>query len=363
MLNLNLNTVHLCKEEYKIYARHLIIDQIGIIGQQRLKKSNILCIGAGGLACPAMLYLAASGLGCLGIIDHDKVSISNLHRQILYNQNNVNELKTISAEKKIKEINPYCKINIYSYKLTKQNALELIKMYDIILDTSDNFKTRYIIDYACYKLHKIHIYGAIQNFEGQLSVFNYKNGPKYSDLYPENLNLENNTCNEIGVLGVIPGIIGILQATEAIKIIIGIGNILSGYILLYNAINMSFKKVKIQSINKTKVFKNINQHKSEETNVISAFQLKYKIAHSEKLAIIDVRQNKEFKIKHIKNAINIPLNTIKQKKNTAIIQKRFSQQTIIIYCSNNSRSIIASKVLHRNKINHYRLQDGLNSWI
>uniref|UniRef100_UPI00300273B1 molybdopterin biosynthesis protein n=1 Tax=Anunuuluaehu liula TaxID=3049639 RepID=UPI00300273B1 len=262
----------------------------------------------------------------------------------------------------MKEINPYSQIHIYSYKLTKENALDLIKMYDIILDTSDNFKTRYIIDYACQELHKIHIYGAIQNFEGQISVFNYKNGPKYSDIYPNNLNLETNTCNEIGVLGVIPGIIGILQATEAIKIIIGIGEILSGKILIYNAINMSFKKVKIENTNKKKVVNKINQDKLEETNIILEYELKNKIANNENIAIIDVRQNREFKIKHIQNAINVPLTKIKQKKNIELINNTFSNKIIVIYCSNNSRSIIASKILNANKINHYRLKDGLNNF-
>nr|YP_009295597.1 molybdopterin biosynthesis protein [Mastocarpus papillatus]AOL58081.1 molybdopterin biosynthesis protein [Mastocarpus papillatus] len=363
MLKFNDSIIDLSREEYKRYARHLIIDQIGINGQKRLKQAKILLIGAGGLACPAILYLVTSGIGSLGIVDDDTVSLSNLHRQILYSPQDINQLKTICL-KKIQEINPYCEVKIYSYKLNKYNALDLIKIYDIILDTTDNFETRYVIDKTCYKLHKIHIYGAIQNFEGQVSVFNYKNGPRYSEIYPNRAGLVTNNCNEIGVLSIVPGIIGILQATEAIKIILGVGEILSGNILVYNSLNMSFKKIKIQNqISKQVIGSRYNKYTSKKDHILSVYELQKKMIYNESIMLVDVRQKKEFKTNYIKNAINLPLITIKQKKNIDLINRNSFNKTIVIYCSENSRSITASKILNTNNIKHYRLQDGLNSWL
>nr|QOS04534.1 molybdopterin biosynthesis protein [Sarcopeltis skottsbergii] len=364
MLNFNQDILKLSKEEYLIYSRHLILNEVGIIGQQRLKQANILFVGAGGLACPAILYLATSGVGSIGIIDSDIVSISNLHRQVLYTRKNINELKTRSIKQKIETINPYCQTKIYSYKLTKNNAADLIKNYDIILDTSDNFDTRYIIDQACNILHKIHIYGAVQNFEGQISVFNYKNGPRYSEIYPKNRSLTINSCNDIGILGIVPGIIGILQATEALKIILGIGTILSGYILIYNALNMSFNKIQLPVTNTRIIVKDqTNIYKMEQTKIILVDELKNQIEYKEQIFIIDVRQSQEFNQYHINNAINIPLQKLKQKKYIQLICKNLTNKTIIIYCSNNSRSIIGSQILNMYKINHYRLKGGLNQWL
>lgn len=275
MINPQLNYNNLSKEEYKTYARHLILSKIGIRGQQRIKKARVLCIGAGGLGCPAILYLVRSGIGYLGIIDNDIVSLSNLHRQIIYKYEDINNLKTISTKYRIKNTYNNCKIYTYSYTLNINNAYNIIKEYDIIVDASDNFETRYIIDSICYILHKIHIYGAIENFEGQVSVFNYKNGPKYSDVYPKTLNLENYKCNNTGVLGVLTGTIGILQATEAIKIITGIGQVLSGYILIYNALNTSFKKIKIP-LRKYNI-KTLKKNTWQTNNIISTKDLKKKL--------------------------------------------------------------------------------------
>nr|WCH56204.1 molybdopterin biosynthesis protein [Calliblepharis sp.] len=362
MLNPNLNKSYLSNEEYIIYARHLKLNKLSQEGQYRLKKAKILLIGAGGLGCPAIIYLALAGIGCLGIIDNDVVSKSDLHRQILYNNNHLNRLKTNCAKENLTKINPQCQINIYSSRLNKYNAQQLIKKYDLILDTSDNFDTRYLIDYICQKLHKVHIYGAIENFEGHISVFNYKNGPKYSDLYPKNLELKDKKCES--VLNVIPGIIGILQATEAIKIITGIGKILSGYLLTYNSLNISFKKIKIkyQKINSIK--NSVNQeNKFKNSYTINSYELNKYIKKNKKISIIDIRQKIEFKKNHILNAIHIPLKEIKSKKNIEIIQNLSNNNIVIIYCSDNSRSIIASQILNKQKIIHYRLKDGLKKWI
>lgn len=363
MLNPKLNVINLSKNEYQTYARHFSLEGIGINGQKRIKQAKILCIGAGGLASSALLYLASSGIGCIGIIDHDYVKQSNLQRQILYNSQNINQLKVNCAKKHINSINPSCTVNIYPYKLYNHNAINLIKKYDIILDTTDNFQIRYIIDALCYKLHKIHIYGAIQGFEGQISVFNYKSGIKYSDLYPQALNLQSDTCNEIGVLGVLPGIIGILQATEAIKIITGTGAILSGYLLIYNSLTLSFKKIKIRpNIIKNTIKLNKTKH-INKSNVISIKHFKNKFLHNHNaILLIDVRQKIEFQANKIINAINIPIKQINNKNQISLIKKYSSKKMILLYCSENSRSIVASKILDKYKIHHYRLQNGINNF-
>nr|QVY57905.1 molybdopterin biosynthesis protein [Betaphycus gelatinus] len=366
MLNPALNKYDLFHEEYKIYARQIILDKLGAEGQKRLKKAKILIIGAGGLGCPAILYLASSGIGCLGIIDNDIISHSNLHRQVLYTTKNIDQLKTLSAKQKIQAINPRCEVNTYSYKFTEKNAYQLIKEYDLILDTSDNILTRYLIDDICYKLHKVHIYGAIQNFEGHISVFNYKSGSRYSDLYPKKVQNTENNCNNVGVLGMVTGIIGILQATEAIKIIMGINSILSDYLLIYNSLNTSFKKIKINT-QKTTINQKNNKNKINlySTNIIYKYDLKDKLIDNKinKLIIIDVRQAIEFEKQHIPHAINIPLKNIKTKKNIELIKMLNKKGSIVIYCSNNSRAMIASTILKQYNIHHYRLQDGLKEWI
>nr|QCI07086.1 Molybdopterin biosynthesis protein [Haraldiophyllum bonnemaisonii] len=245
MLNPNVNLTYLSKQEYTIYSKHLILEHIGINGQKRLKEAKILIIGVGGLGCPAMLYLIASGIGHIGIIDDDTINANNLNRQILYNLNDINYYKTHSAKRHLRNINTNCKIIIHNYKLIIENAIEIIQYYDIIIDASDNFKTRYTIDQICYILHKIHIYGAIQEFEGQVSVFNYKNNHQYSQMYDKKFKAIANNCNNNGVIGIITGHIGIIQATEAIKMILGIGKILNNKLLICNLLNLSFKMITI----------------------------------------------------------------------------------------------------------------------
>nr|YP_009298051.1 molybdopterin biosynthesis protein [Plocamium cartilagineum]AOM67989.1 molybdopterin biosynthesis protein [Plocamium cartilagineum] len=363
MLNPKLSNIILLENEYKRYARHLIVNQIGSNGQKRLFKAKILLIGAGGLASPSIIYLAACGIGNIGIIDNDLVSESNLHRQILYNTNDLNNLKVQAAKSKINIINNKCKVTIYPYTLTINNAQNIIKNYDLIIDTTDNFTTRYLISSICYKLHKVHIFGAIQNFEGQISVFNYKNGIQYTDLYPEYLYLEDNRCNEIGVLGILPGIIGLLQGIEAIKIILGIGKILNGYLMQYNSLNMSFKTIKIQSrkINLEKDKNHLDIIKQKKSNSISKYTLKKIIASSNPL-IIDIRQNIEFELSHIKNAINIPIKNIHEMHTIQFILYKSLKKILIIYCNDNSRSITVSCILDRYQINHYRLKNGFKEW-
>lgn len=357
MLNPDLKSIELLKNEYKIYSRQLVLNQIGIEGQKRLKSAKILFIGAGALAAPAIIYLAASGIGHIGIIDKDKVIYSNLHRQILYNYNHINKTKVNTAKSVIKSINPLCEVTVYNEYLSEFNSTTIIKTYDIVIDSCDNFRTRYVIDLACHKLHKTHIYGAVQEFTGQLSVFNYKNGPRYQDIYPQHLDLEDNRCDLTGILGVLPGTIGILQATEAIKIILGFGTVLSGYLLTYNCLELSFKVVRLNNIlRKNKKSTNTVAPRGDfflKNHTISLNKLEKSTGQTpDQFLLIDVRHRNEFNMKHIPKSINIPLKQLKSYKTVYFIKKCAEQKRIIIYCNNTSRSMIASKILEINKVNH-----------
>lgn len=222
----------LTDSEKERYSRQLILQGFGADAQQKLKQSSILVIGTGGLGCPALTYLASAGIGTIGIADDDKVALSNLPRQILYTTDDVGEYKVIASKQRLTAMNPHCNITIYKERVTRDNVLQMMKAYDVVVDGSDNFQTRYLLNDACVMLKKPLVYGAISGFEGQVSVFNYNNGPTYRCLFPEPpAPGDMPSCNEAGVVGVLPGIIGTMQATEAIKILTGIGTVLSGKLL------------------------------------------------------------------------------------------------------------------------------------
>lgn len=367
MLNQLLGKKCLSEEEYEIYSRHILLDDIGVSGQIRIKTAKVLCVGAGALASPSLLYLAAAGIGSIGIVDDDKVEKSNLQRQILYGYGNLKESKVSAAKRRLKSLNPFCNIDIFPEKLSYKNTSHIILPYDIVLDSTDNFETRYIISKLCHQLHKIHIYGAVQGFEGQISVFNYKNGPNYYDLYPEFINKGIMTCKEHGVLGFLPGIIGILQAIETIKIITGIGNILSGYLLVYNALSMSLKKIKIRRFRLksnsgfyTKKIQQINSNISH----ISQEELK-KILKSRTIStlLIDIRDRNEFMDKHIKLSSNIPLQEMKNIKTIKYLKFKSFTQNLIIYCNNESRSLVAFRILRKHNVKSRILSGGIDTWV
>ncbi|WP_233898751.1 HesA/MoeB/ThiF family protein [Tenacibaculum piscium] len=231
--------MNLTEEEKKQYNRHLILDKIGEKGQLKLKKSKVLVIGAGGLGCPVLQYLTAAGVGTIGIIDDDKVSQSNLQRQILYTVDDIGFSKAETAKNRLSKLNPFVKFNVYNEKLTKDNAISLFNKYDVIVDGSDNFSTRYLTNDTSVITQKPLVYGAIFKFEGQVSVFNYKGSGTYRCLYPTPPKPdESPNCSQIGVLGVLPGIIGSLQANETIKIICEIGNVLANKLLMYDTLTM-----------------------------------------------------------------------------------------------------------------------------
>jgi len=239
--------VHLTNEEIRRYGRHLIMPEVTMEGQQKLKASRVIVIGTGGLGAPILAYLAAAGVGTIGVVDFDTVDVSNLHRQIIHKSNNVGKLKTQSAVEMMKEINPLIDIKTYDTSLRSDNALEMLRDYDIVIDGTDNFPTRYLVNDACALLDKPNVYGSIFRFEGQATVFWASRGPCYRCLFPEPPEAGSvPSCAEGGVLGVLPGVIGTIQATEAVKLIIGQGDPLIGRLLLFDALKMKFKELKLR---------------------------------------------------------------------------------------------------------------------
>lgn len=367
MLNQLLDRKYLSEEEYEIYSRHILLDNIGVNGQIRIKNAKVLCVGAGALASPSLLYLTAAGIGFIGIVDNDKVEKSNLQRQILYTYENIKEGKVNAAKYRLKALNPFCNINIYHEKLNYENALHIILLYDMVLDSTDNFETRYIISKLCHQLHKIHIYGAVQGFEGQISVFNYKSGPNYYDLYSGFVSKRIVSCKERGVLGLLPGVVGILQAIETIKIITGIGSTLSGYLLIYNALSMSLRKVRIRHFRLngnlgfyTEKTRQINSNVA----YISQKELKRMLKNRTiSVLLVDVRCHNEFIDKHIELSNNIPLQKMKNIKTIKYLKLRSCTQNLIVYCDNESLSLAAFHILKKHNIESRVLSGGIDAWI
>lgn len=360
------NLDNLSLQEYKLYARHLILPEIQVDGQRRLKNAKILCIGAGALGSINLLYLVACGIGQIGIVDYDQVELSNLHRQIIYNYNDVGEKKVISAEHMLNNLNKQCKIKTYDTKINNSNAYHMIKPYDLIIDSTDNFDSRHTISQACRNLHKIHVYGAVYGFEGQISIFNYQGGPHYQDLYKQTYINRFQTCQHGGILGIIPGMIGLIQATETIKIIIGLGEILNNIILVYNSVNMSFKKIPFNIYNK--YLKNIDFTTATNhyinyyyTHYINIHELN-KILASTNISIytIDIRNHNEYALFHIQGSINIPLYKFTFNKNIHTLKINTHEKHIIIYCNNNQKTIIISEILQKAQIHHWILYNYIN---
>nr|QCI07594.1 Molybdopterin biosynthesis protein [Nitophyllum punctatum] len=344
MLNPNINIVDFTEEEYSLYSKHIILNEIGLNGQKRLKTAKVLVVGAGGLGCPILLYLTLSGIGYIGLIDDDNINLSNLTRQILYTHKDINNKKARSAQHILKNINPNVKIITHICYLNYYNAKEIIQYYDIIIDGSDNFITRYSIDYICYKLHKVHIYGAVQEFNNQISVCNYQGGHRYSDIYPRIMNLTETNCNNSGILGIITGQTGIKQTTETIKLIIGHGQILKNKLRISNSYNLQQKTISIYQL---KYNFQINFLYNDKKTKISDY-LSYNL-HEVSL-IIDIRDNEEFLAYHLSHSINIPLNLLIVNKSIFFLTRNYKNKILSIYCNTMYRSLIASHILQYNKI-------------
>ena len=371
----------LSQDEIKRYSRHLIMPEVGMDGQRRLKASSVLCIGAGGLGSPAAMYLAAAGVGRIGIVDFDVVDFSNLQRQLLHGTPDVGRSKLESARERLHALNPHVRIDTYETALSSENALELFEPYDVILDGTDNFPTRYLVNDACVLSGKPNAYGSIFRFEGQASVFAAKNGPCYRCLYPEPPppGLVP-SCAEGGVLGVLPGIVGVIQATEAIKLMLGIGEPLIGRFLIYDALKMRFRELRLKKDRECPVcgdrptvtrlidyeqFCGVRPEPQLQAAAgvneweITPIELKRRLDGGEGLFILDVREPNEYQINRIQGSTLIPLGEVPRRH-----QELDPKREIVVYCKVGGRSAKAVDYLRTVGFAKVKnLRGGILEWI
>ncbi|HTK27931.1 MAG TPA: molybdopterin-synthase adenylyltransferase MoeB [Vicinamibacterales bacterium] len=368
-------------DEIKRYSRHLIMPEVGIDGQRRLKAARVLCIGAGGLGSPVAMYLAAAGVGTLGLVDFDTVDFSNLQRQILHATPDVGRPKLVSAKNKLTALNPEIDIVTHETALSSENALDLFAPYDVIVDGTDNFPTRYLVNDACVLLGKPNAYGSIFRFEGQASVFATKDGPCYRCLYPEPPppGLVP-SCAEGGVLGVLPGMIGMVQATETIKLILGIGEPLIGRFMIYDALRMRFRELKLRKDPDCPVcgthptvtrlidyeqFCGVGRGEEEPPasgptpTEISAVDLKARLDRGDRVRIIDVREPHEYQINRIAGSELIPLGDIPRR-----YRELDPEEEIVVQCKVGARSARAADFLRSVGFTRVlNLRGGILDWI
>ena len=342
-------------DDVRRYSRHLIIPDVAMAGQQRLMNAKVLCVGAGGLGSPALMYLAAAGVGTLGIVEFDTVDESNLQRQIIHGQSDIGKSKAISAKEKIAEINPHVNVIVHELRLDTDNVMEIFSQYDLIVDGTDNFATRYLVNDACVLLKKPYVWGSIYRFDGQASVFWAEYGPCYRCLYPEPPPPGMvPSCAEGGVLGVLCASIGSIQTTEAIKLIAGIGEPLIGQLMIYDALEMSYRKIKVRKDPKCplcsekstqtallpdyEAFCGVLSDAAEvavKDSTISVTELKAKIDNKDKFLLIDVREPSEFEIVKIPGAVLIPKQGFLDGSALAGLPQ---DKPIILHCKSGVRS-------------------------
>jgi adenylyltransferase/sulfurtransferase len=362
----------LSKDEMMRYQRQTLLPEIGTGGQEKLKNARVLVIGAGGLGCPVLLYLTAAGVGTLGVIDGDTVSESNLPRQILYRSSDVGLPKVQIAIERLKEANPFVTIRSYAYLLNRNNALDILREYDVVVDCTDNFAARYLTNDACVLLNKPFVYAAIHRFEGQVAVFNYTNaqaeqGPTYRCLFPEPLGPgQVPSCNEAGVIGVLPGLIGLYQANEVIKIITGVGHVLNGELLVMDLLEMTHRKIRIRrspgaghirELIDYEVFCN-GSFNPDEVRALSASELDEKITSGEDWKLIDVREPYEFDICRLPLSTLIPMSRIAGQ-----LDRIPRDKPVVLYCHHGMRSAQVIRYLQQQGFsNLYNLSGGIESW-
>ena len=376
----------LSREELARYARHVILPDVGIEGQRRLKAARIVCVGAGGLGSPAAMYLAAAGVGTLGIVDFDEVDASNLQRQILHDTAATGRPKVESARDRLTAINPNVSVEMHHVRLTSANALDILGRYDVVLDGADNFPTRYLVNDACVLLGKPNAFGAIFRFEGQASVFAAKHGPCYRCIYPEPPppGLVP-SCAEAGVFGVLPGIVGTIQATEAIKLILGIGETLVGRFLLYDAMRMAFRELKVtkdpdcpvcgttptvRELIDYEAFCGLNRPEEQPAElaepagpgvlspVISVDELKARWDRGDRPFLLDVREVVEHQLVRLDGDVLIPLGELVSRQH-----ELDPDREIVVYCHHGNRSGRATAYLRHNGFPHARnLRGGIEEW-
>lgn len=360
------------KEELERYSRHIIIPEFNIEGQRKFKNAKVLVVGTGGLGCPLLLYLTAAGVGHIGMVDDDIVENSNLQRQVLFTIDDLGKPKVEVAEKRLIKLNPNVKFSTYNTKITSKNALEIIEKYDIIADGTDNFPARYLLNDACLILKKTNVYASIFRFEGQVSVFNYPVGngifgPNYRDLFPIPPHPDQILdCVEGGVIGVLPGIIGSLQASEVLKIISGIGDILSGKLFLFDAFTFETRILKIQKnesaakITKLidyELFCGINDNQKKMIKEITVKELDALRKSGENHQLIDVREDYEYEIANLCGEL-IPMGTILDNTDKIRTDKK-----VIVHCRSGARSAnVIMELEKKGFTNLYNLKGGLLAW-
>ena len=365
--------MNLSKAELRRYSRHIILPEFNIEGQQKLKESSVLVVGAGGLGCPILQYLTAAGVGRIGIADFDTVDESNLQRQVLFTEDDIGRSKVEVAIEKLTRSNPHITFDAFNTKITSKNALEIIEDYDIVCDGADNFPTRYLVNDACVILKKANIHGAIFRFEGQLSVFNMplkegSFGPNYRDLFPKPPppGLVPN-CAEGGVIGVLPGIIGSLQASEALKVLTGIGEPLSGKLFIFDTLtfesrilnispNPSLKK--IDKLIDYEIFCGVKMDQGNDIKEVTVFELKEMMSQNSDIQVVDVREPYEFEIANIGGDL-IPMDHLHDR-----LDKISTSGKVIVHCRTGVRSAKAVKQLREAGFDHvYNLKGGILEWI
>ena len=373
---LNKMDINLTQEELARYSRHLNLPEVGLDGQKKIKDSKVLIVGMGGLGNPVSLYLAAAGVGTIGLVDFDVVDVSNLQRQVLFGVDQKNKSKLQSAKERLKNLNPHTTYNLHEVALSSENALNIIKDYDIVVDGTDNFPTRYLVNDACVLLDKPNVYGSIYRFDGQVSIFNYNKGPCYRCLYsspppPELVP----SCAEGGVLGVLPGIIGTLQANEVLKIILDIGDLMVNRFLLFDALTMEFNELKITkdencvicgtnpSITKLIDYKQFcgiqnDDYKQENFNEITVQELNNLFSNGQIPTVLDVRENHEVDIAKIDKTLHIPMKEVINR-----MTELNKNNQIIVLCKSGKRSTEICQLLINNNFNNVKnLKGGIIAW-
>ena len=375
-----MSEITLSNDEKARYARHLILPQVGNLGQKKIKSSSVLVVGAGGLGSPVLMYLAAAGIGRIGIIDDDKVDLTNLQRQIIHSTSSIGELKIESAKRRINQINPEIRIEIFDKRLNIENAEKIINKFDIVVDGTDNFATRYTISDCCEILDKPWVFGSIHRFEGQVSVFNLNGSPNYRDLFPKAPPPElAPNCAEAGVLGVLPGIIGSFQANEVLKIILGMDGTLDGELLIIDTITMNIRKLRYSADKEREKISELSEEaiscslgieeeqsldasdSEENMKEISPLEYVEKVNNGWKPFFLDVRREAEENIVTLPDT-NLRINHVEVPMRLDEIPK---DRDIVIYCRSGARSAMVANYLkmsanYSNEI--YNLSGGIHLW-
>ncbi|MBC8153151.1 MAG: molybdopterin-synthase adenylyltransferase MoeB [Bacteroidetes bacterium] len=355
------------------YAKHINLPEIGTEGQEKLKNARVLVVGAGGLGCPVLLYLTAAGVGTIGVIDPDTVDLSNLQRQVIYTTDEVGKSKAKAAVSHLSKLNPEITFNTYAAALDTGNARSIIEEYEIVVDCTDNFTVRYLVNDVCVMLGKPFVYGAIHRFEGQVAVLNGelpdgRRGPTYRCLYPEHPNdIEIPNCAETGVLGVLPGVIGTYQATEVLKLITGIGDSLTQHLLMVDLLTMEFRKVKIKRGADADDLARRGLQPLEHTATrpvsgpqkMSVYELADRLTNGEPVFLLDVRERAEYELCHLDDAVLIPIGMIPNN-----VKRIPTDRPVVVYCHHGIRSANVANYLFTQfgMTNLYNLDGGINAW-